>query len=567
MKKKHQKIIAILAAGLTLGFCACGRVSTETTIAGAEQQSAAAGAGENLTYADMFSSRDKEAGYDETETVTIRLSGSAARSDGANVTIAGSTVTVTGEGTYLLTGSLENGSVVVDAGEEDKVQLVLENANISNSGSAPLYVKCADKVVVTLADGSENTLSNTGEFAAVDDNNVDACIFSKEDLTFNGGGSLTVTSETGHGVVSKDSLVFTGGSYTVNAARHALAGKDDVRVQEGSFSLTCGQDALHASNDDDATLGFVYIEGGTFEISAADDGIHAESELLINGGSIKISECCEGLEGNTVTVNGGEIYIKSSDDGVNAAGGNDGSGQGGSGDSFGTGGGMPGPGMGGMMMDVDESCALEVNGGRLVINAEGDGLDSNGSLLVSGGEVYISGPTNAGNGTLDYGTGATITGGVVIAADAGGMAENFGSASTQGSMLVSLSGSAGTPITVTAADGSVLATFTPEKDYRCAVISAPGIAQGQTCTVTAGSESKTVEMTSLQYSELGGMGGMGGKMGGGQRGGEAGQSSGREGAFPGGADGQAPTPPEDGGNAPNFGGQPPQRPDGGSAET
>ena len=430
----------------------------------------------------------------------ITLADGATTASGAGVTVEGDVVTITAEGTYILTGSLSDGQVIVETDKSEKLQLVLAGVRISNDYTAPLYIKTTDKVFITLADGAENVLTNTGAFIAIDENNIDACIFSKEDITFNGGGSLTVKSEQGHGIVSKDSLVFTGGTYTVAAGDHGLTGKDDISILNGSFTVTAANDGLHAENDDDETLGNILIAGGSLQLTVGDDGMHAGNTLTINDGTVNVAESYEGLEGKVVNINGGEIYVKASDDGLNAAGGNDASGFGGFG-GFG--------GRGGDQFGSEDGAEINVTGGRLTVNAQGDGVDSNGVINVSGGEVYVSGPTDGGNGALDTGSAATVTGGTVIAAGSTGMAVNFDNSSTQCSMLLSFSGSAGETLTVQDGAGNVLASFTPEKSYQCVVVSTPDLKTGETYTVSAGGVSKTVTLSSAIYSEVGGMG-MGG---------------------------------------------------------
>ena len=197
--------------------------------------------------------------------------------------------------------------IIIDAEKTDKLQLVLDGVSIHSETSAPLYVRQADKVFITLADGTENTLSNGGGFAAIDENNIDGVIFSKDDLTLNGSGSLIVTSPAGHGIVSKESLTVTSGNYTVSAASHALEGKDDICVANAEFILSSGKDALHAENGDDTALGFIYIQSGSFTIQAEGDGLSAASELRIDGGSF------------TITTGGGSVNgAKSSSDGWGA---------------------------------------------------------------------------------------------------------------------------------------------------------------------------------------------------------------------------------------------------------
>lgn len=493
-----------------------------------------------LDTADMFTDRDYEVGYDESESIAVELKGNTAECSSDAVEVSGSTVTITEEGTYILSGTL-NGMVVVNADKTDKLQLVLDGVSIESESSAAVYILRADKVFLTLAPDSVNTLKNGGTFTAIDDNNIDAVIFSKEDLTLNGQGSLTIESPAGHGVVSKDDLVVTSGSYTITAASHGLSGKDSVRIAGGNFDITAGKDGIHAENSDDATLGFAYVlngtflltaeddgvsaaanlqvDGGTFEMATGDDGMHADGQLAITAGTIHITKCYEGIEGLTITISGGEITLVSSDDGLNAAGGNDQSGFGGFGDFGGNG-----------EFGGSSDCWIRITGGLLNINASGDGIDSNGMLYVDGGEIYVSGPSDNGNGALDYNSDAVITGGVLVAAGASGMAQNFGTSSTQGSMLVSTgSQSAGSTITLTDSSGNELLSFQAAKAYDCVVISCPEIVQGATYTVSAGGSSTEVMMDSLIYGSGGMNGGPGGKNGGpgGKNGGPGGMGGGR----------------------------------------
>lgn len=239
-------------------------------------------------FADMFSDRDYEVGYDETESAEITLKGDSASSSSDAVQISGSTVTITDEGTYIVSGTLNDGMLIVNAGEQDKLHLIFDGVTVNSSTSAAIYVLEADKVFITLRDGTTNTFSNGGTFTSVDDNNIDGCIFSRQDLTFNGSGSLSVSSPAGHGIVCKDDLVFTSGIYTIDSASHGLDANDSIRIANASFTINSGKDGFHVENSDDAALGFLYIERGTFNISAEGDGISAGSDMLIKDGSFTI---------------------------------------------------------------------------------------------------------------------------------------------------------------------------------------------------------------------------------------------------------------------------------------
>jgi hypothetical protein len=449
---------------------------------------------------DMFTKRDLAGNYDESEAVKITLSGKTAACNSSNVQIEDGVVTIKAAGVYVLSGTFTDGTIVVDAGDDDKVQLVLDGVSITAADYAAIYAKNADKVFVTLAEGAGNSLTVSGDYVQTDDNNVDAVIFAKCDLTLNGTGSLTVKDNTGHGIVSKDDLVVTGGTYTIYSQDHCLNGKDSVRIADGTFNLSCDEDGIHAGNDDQQD-GYVYIEGGDINISVGDDAIHAEGLLIITGGDIDVSKSCEGVEGDKILVTGGDIDVISSDDGFNAAGGSSGSGD--NHDGFGG-----GPGMGGVDMDADNDAYILITGGTININANGDGIDSNGCIGITGGSVYVLGPSDNGNGAMDYGICAAITGGEIVAVGGSGMAQGFGDESTQCSALVNFDEwiDAGETITLTDSDGKEVLSYKVDKKFNSVVISTSDMKQGETYTLTVGDQSSTFTLDDITYSE--GSGGM-----------------------------------------------------------
>lgn len=445
-------------------------------------------------------------------------SGSGAPEDAIPITLSdeSGSVTIRKAGTYLLSGTLTDGQILIDAPEDAKVKLLLNGVSVTRQGHAALYARSADKLILSTVSGSVNLLASVGDFVQVDGRNVDAAVFACCDLTLNGAGILNLSCETAHGLISKDDLKLKGGTVNVAAAKKGLEGKDSLSLEGGTLSVEAGTKGLVSGKDDTAgsilisggslsvlsrddalhCSGSVTVEGGTLLLSSGDDGVHADETLTVSGGSLTVSQSYEGLEALVIEIRGGELYILASDDGLNAAGGSDGS------NSFGPFGGDPFRG--------DSSASLTISGGVLVVNAEGDGLDSNGLLSVSGGETYVSGPTRGGNGALDYGTEGVVTGGTVIAVGSADMAENFGPSSTQGSILLSVgSQAAGTPVRVTDESGRVLASCTPEKSYQSVVVSVPGLEAGKSYTVTAGSFSRTVSLDSLIYGSGMGMGGHG----------------------------------------------------------
>lgn len=578
--KKTQCLFALLLV-LCLLLCACsekketaastasaGTQSAETVTNAAQQSTAAEREVRTPDPADLFTLRDLDGSWDEDAAVRIRLEGDSASCDSSAVQISGATVTIAAEGVYVLTGTLSDGEIIVNCSKEEKVQLVLNGAEIHSADFAAIYVAQADKVFLTLADGTVNTLTNGGSFTASDESNVDAVIFAKDDLTINGSGALLITSPGGHGVVGKDEVTICGGSFEITSAKTAISGKDSLSVSSGVFKLIAGTDAMKSENDD-TTLGNVYLAGGSYNLSAdgdgvsasgtltvaggsytvltgsggndtdksqkgmkagsaltildgtiwvsstddsihsngsitvlagtlnlssGDDGVHADDTVTVAGGSVTVRESYEGIEGLKICLRGGELEITASDDGLNAGGGGDSSGYG---------------GRGGDMFSGNSDALLEISGGTVTVNAGGDGLDTNGSLNLSGGTVTVYGPTNDGNGSLDYGTDAAVTGGSLIALGSSGMAVNFRSA-TQGAILLNVgSQSAGTTVTLTDADGNVLLSCTAEKAFAAVNLTCPELAQGGTYTVTAGAFSQTITLDSL-ITGSGGTGGPGG---------------------------------------------------------
>lgn len=497
-------------------------VKTEMTV---EEMQAA------IDITDMFTKRDLAGTYDESEAVKITLSGKTAACDSSNVHIEDGVVTIKAAGVYVLSGTLTDGTVVVDAGDDDKVQLVFDGVSITAADYAAIYAKNADKVFVTLTEGTENTLTVSGDYVQTDDNNVDAVIFAKCDLTLGGSGSLTVKDTTGHGIVSKDDLVVMGGTYTIDSQDHCLNGKDSVRIADGTFTLTCDEDGIHAGNDDQQD-GYIYIEGGDIDISVGDDAMHAEGLLIITGGDIDISKSYEGIEGYKILVTGGDIDVVANDDGFNAAR-PDSNGQSDGtqsteddqrqtdsfkrrtndtetnrpelpekGDRPGDSGTPGGPGMG-AGMDADYDAYILITGGTININADGDGIDSNGYLGIAGGNVYVLGPSNNGNGALDYGIYATVTGGEMVAVGGSGMEQGFGDESTQCSALVNFDEwiDVGETITLTDSNGNKLLTYKADKKFDSVLISTSDMKQGETYTLTAGDQTSTFAMEDVTYSE------------------------------------------------------------------
>lgn len=637
---KNKILPILLATSLVLGACGNGSDnntgdnsnnnsdkensdnSNNNSLSGNSSNSDPVDTDFSQTEDDMFSNRDADASYNVNDSVTITLNGSSATCDSNKVQISGSTITITDEGTYIISGTLSDGMIIVNAEESDKPQIVLNNANITNETCAPIYILEADKVFITLADGSTNTLTNGGTYTPIDENNIDGVVYSKQDLTFNGNGSLTISAPVEHGIVCKDDLVFTGGTYTITSASHGIDANDSVRIKDGNLTIDAGKDGIHVENSDDTTKGFFYasgaslnieaegdgidagyyvqiedgsftmvcgggyengeqkssgnwgnmgggmpggggrpgggrsggtsgsssdavddtddssatsigtagtstttatttttddgssmkgikanssilINGGTFNIDSADDGIHAnlsayinngtftiasgddgihsEEELTITGGTIDITESYEGIEGLNITISGGATKIKASDDGINAAGGNDSSGTTGGRDGM-----FGGGGWGGASGNFNGT--IVVSGGSIYMYAGGDGFDSNGSLEITGGNTIVTGPTSGDTSVLDYETTGTITGGTYLGL--GGysqMAVTF-SNNTQGVLAIRGSIPSGTNIIVKDSDGNEVFSYATEASYTLFMLSTPDLVSGETYNLSIGSE-------------------------------------------------------------------------------
>lgn len=504
------------------------------------------------------------------ETSYIKLDGGSISVDGSGATVDGSLVTITSSGTYDISGTLDDGQIIVDTKDEETVVLVLSGAEIASSTSAPIYVLNADKTVITLADGADNSVTDARNevLESEETDEPNAAIFSKDDLTVNGAGSLTVRANYNHGIVSKDDLKITGGSITVYAAKDGIKGRDSIAVKDGRIAIQAGGDGMQANNDEDADEGTIVIEGGTLDITAGldgiqaatrleigggaitissgggsgsygpeqsakglkagvdvtitsgtfdidasddaihsndsltinggemhlatrDDGIHSDATLVINGGVLDVVQSYEGIESAIITINDGTIHLKSSDDGINVVGDNDG--------AFGDGAPMN------RRVRPDEFATgnryLYINGGTIAIDADGDGLDINGSVQMTQGTLIVHGPTGNMNGALDYNGTFTMTGGFLVAGGSAGMAQAPDTSSTQYVVMHTFASpqAGGTLVHLESQSGENILTFAPNKTYQSVVFSSPELENGATYLVFSGGNS-TGTVTDGLYS-------------------------------------------------------------------
>ncbi|MBN1147186.1 MAG: carbohydrate-binding domain-containing protein [Anaerolineales bacterium] len=587
--KKIISLIFLATLIFSLATCSGGGVESAAILAGAQSASApaketgASAAAQQTTpvapsapAAPAVESDGPAAdpGASDPAVTYITLEGDSIALQGSGATVTGSIVAINSAGTYNLSGVLNDGQVRVHTQDEGAVTLILDGVDITCSSSAPLYISDADKAVITLADGTENFITDGAAYfyENAESDEPNAAIFSNDDLTINGNGSLTVQANYKNGIASKDDLKITGGDIRVNAVNDGIRGRDSIAVKDGAITVEASGDGLQSNNDEDAEKGYVSIEGGVFNITAGmdgiqaetallvsggeidiqsgggsansssaenwgnwgmgnnaaddsssesakglkagvdlavtggaiqidssddsihsngsltisggeillasgDDGVHSDSTLEINGGTLDITRSYEGIESAAITINGGDIRVVSNDDGVNTAGGVDGSAVNG----------RPGQNPFAESGNYD----LSINGGRLVIDAEGDGLDVNGTITMSEGVVIVNGPTNNGNGALDYLGAFNISGGLLVAAGSSGMAQAPSATSSQYSVMHNFQSpqAAGTLVHIESQDGEEILTFAPAKEYQSIVLSSPELENGSTYVIYSGGSS------------------------------------------------------------------------------
>lgn len=493
--------------------------------------------------------------WDSSDVIDIELNGDSITVNATGVaTVDGSTVTITSAANYRITGTLNNGQVIVDTDDKETIRLILNGVDITCSNIAPIYIVDAKKVILVLNEGTENYVSDGTSYVLEEGTDEpNAAVFSKSDLTIYGDGTLNVDANYNDGVASKDGLIIKSGTVIVNSVDDGIRGKDYVIVKGGKITVNADGDGVKSDNDADAEEGYVTVEagvinvvsdgdaiqattdvtvtggkitltsgggsngvvysgtsakgikanvsvtinggtftldsaddavhsndeitinGGTFDISTGDDGIHADTSLEVNGGTIDITESYEGIESATITINDGDIDITSSDDGINTAGGNDGSGmeqRGGRGqDGF----------------TESGNYNLYINGGYILIDSDGDGVDANGAVTMTDGYVIINGPTSNMNGALDH-VSFKITGGVLLAVGSSGMAQAPSTSSTQYSVMVNFNSriSANTVINIQTSTGTVIFSFEPTKQYQSVVFSSSALTKGTTYDIYVG---------------------------------------------------------------------------------
>ena len=548
-----------LASGTTAADSSVGTTATTSsatatnTAASSSSFSTNVKSGEKLDVDTHYSEQDLS--WDASSETAIDLSNPTA-TDG--VTVEDGTLTITKAGTYKLSGEYQ-GQIKVETADSDAVRLVLDNANITNPSGAALNVVNADEVILYSASGTTNTISDGADYTATGEDDPDAVVYSKADLTIAGEGTLKVNGNHEDGIHTSDGLVIASGTLEVNAANTGIKGKDYVDILGGTINVTAQQDGIKSTNDTDEGQGWTRLSNGTVTVNAGDDGFKASRVVEISGGSLTVEQSDEGIEAQYINVSGGDVNVTSADDGVNASlktsnsestdssantsdtanqrqnnqqqgslpGGQqsgtsnqqqqgtgqppamsgtsqDGKSQNG---TTGTGqqgmgqppqGGMPGGGGGGTFEVVD--AAINVSGGHVTVNAEGDGIDSNGVTTLSGGTLIVNGPSQGGNAALDTNGDLLLNGATVLSGSTADMFEAPSTNSTSGYLkLTNSSGfEQGSTVQVADSSGKVVANYKVTKsNVQLVLVSSSSIVKGQSYTAYTTTSAVDSNATSL----------------------------------------------------------------------
>ena len=536
---KSATSITLLAA---LALTGCSATSASNASASnAISTSASSTSGTTSKVADSFSTdvksgaklaedthySAKDLTWDSSSEVTIDLSNPTA-TDG--VTVSDGVITITKAGNYKLTGTYE-GQIKVEAADSDMVRLILNNATITNSTGAAINVVEADEVVIYTASGTTNTVSDGSSYSDTASGSPDAAIYSKSDLTLAGEGTLKVEGKYEEGIHTSDGLVIASGTLEVNAANTGIKGKDYVDILDGTITVTATKDGIKATNDTDGNRGWVRLSGGTVNISAGDDGFKAERVLEISGGTLNITQANEGIEAQYINILDGTVNVTSSDDGINASysttstsstgtesaststtqttqtaqGGQAGQAPAGGQAPSGTmgqppAGGGAGGGMGGGGTFEVVDATINITGGTVTVNTNGDGIDSNGTATLSGGTLIVNGPFTGGNASLDTNGDLLLNGTTVAAGNSGDMFEAPSTNSTSGYVKISNVSnlSAGTTVQVTDSSGNVVANYKVTNSSTALIlVSSSKITKGESYTVYTTTDSVDASSTTL----------------------------------------------------------------------
>ena len=550
MLKTVTSVTLIAALGLTGCSTASGTTLTSGTstvhsaVSGTTAGTSTSNTAAEQTLDAQTHYTNEDLTWDSSDEKAIDLANPTA-TDG--VSVENGTITITSGGTYRITGEY-SGQVKIEAAKTDTVRLVLDNAKITNSTGAAINVVSAAEAIIYTAAGTTNTVADEANYAATGDDDPDAAIYSTANLTLTGEGSLSVKGAYEEGIHTTGGLVIASGTLDVNAANTGIKGKDYVDITGGIVNVTAAQDGIKSTNTDDESLGFTRLSAGSVTVSAGDDGLKAPHTLEISGGTLNIEKSNEGIEAQYINILDGDVTVNSTDDGINAslkdsssdtssdttsgtattgqqtqqnqngqvqqapAGG--GAAPGGSQGSTGQNQNMPQPpadgampGGGGGPFEVVDA-AINISGGTVTVNAEGDGIDSNGTATFSGGTVTVNGPAAGGNNALDSNGDLLLNGGTVTAGSTADMFEAPSSASTSGYLKITDSSALtqGSTVQVTDSSGTVVANYKiATSGVQLVLVSNKNIVKGQsyTVSVTSGSVDAASTTAASGASELG----------------------------------------------------------------
>ena len=542
MLKTVTSVTLIAALGLTGCSTASGTTLTSGTstvhsaVSGTTAGTSTSNTAAEQTLDAQTHYTNEDLTWDSSDEKTIDLANPTA-TDG--VSVENGTITITSGGTYRLTGEY-NGQVKIEAAKTDTVRLVLDNAKITNSTGAAINVVSAAEAIIYTAAGTTNTVADEANYTATGDDDPDAAIYSTANLTLAGEGSLSVKGAYEEGIHTTGGLVIASGTLEVNATNTGIKGKDYVDITGGIVNVTAAQDGIKSTNTDDESMGFTRLSAGSVTVSAGDDGLKAPHTLEISGGTLNIEKSNEGIEAQYINILDGDVTVNSTDDGINASlkdsssdtssdttsgtattgqqtqqnqngqvqqapvGG--GAAPGGSQGSTGqnqnmpqppTDGAMPG-GSGGTFEVVD--AAINISGGTVTVNAEGDGIDSNGTATFSGGTVTVNGPVAGGNNALDSNGDLLLNGGTVTAGSTADMFEAPSSASTSGYLKITDSSALtqGSTVQVTDSSGTVVANYKiATSGVQLVLVSNKNIVKGQSYTVSVTSGDVDIDSTDV----------------------------------------------------------------------
>ena len=473
MKKSSKKMSLWLAAmAVSMAIVGCSNGKTSATTAAVETSTEANDIAEALatktsTTSTTYSEEDLNTSYSDSDT-TIELSNGNAKITGEGASYTNGNIVITKAGTYIFSGEF-NGQIITDVGDEDLVHIVFNGVNITNTTSSVINAATGRKIVLTLVDGTTNTITDgtTYNYAEGEDE-PDATLFVKQDLTINGNGTLNISSNYATVLKAKDNLIILGGKINIESVGKAIKGTDSVTIENADIT-----------------------------INVEDDGITTDGALVINSGTIKMEKVGEGLEAVTIDINGGTIDIMASDDGINARGLIDDSATDEEKEAYGE--------------ENQADTYFRITAGTVNVTAGGDGIDSNGQVYIEGGTLNVSGPASGPDVALDYNGKATITGGTFVSTGVQEMFESFDSSSTQNfiNVFYSTAVSGGTEVKVTDKSGNVVLSYTPTNDFTAVILSSDKLVTGETYTVSAGSNSEEITISAGENTigeQSGGMG-------------------------------------------------------------